>query len=320
MFDALPDQWLPAVFSSKLTDKPLEVTVAGVSLALFRDKSGAPGALVDRCPHRGVKLSLGEVKDGCLTCPFHGWAFRGDGSCEHVPLNPSAKRELLSASSVPAVERGGIVWIYTRIGVDAPPMGEIHEGLEDKSASRRELEETWSAHWTRAMENMLDIPHLPFVHRKTIGGDLAKRDLRSIGIEYDLEDTQSGFRLSWKIGGEPDSGDLEWRKPAGMVLNIYSPVGLLQQHVFCVPAAENTTRMMLVSVAKKPWWAKLIPAAAFEGFEDRILLEDRSIVESSPPGSVLDATSERSVASDKPTLKFRAWLRAQRAGGREEAA
>jgi phenylpropionate dioxygenase-like ring-hydroxylating dioxygenase large terminal subunit len=36
------------------------------------------GALLDRCPHRGVALSLGTITDGCLACPFHGWRFGAD--------------------------------------------------------------------------------------------------------------------------------------------------------------------------------------------------------------------------------------------------
>ncbi len=27
------------------------------------------------CPHRGAPLAEGWVSDGCLVCPWHGWAF-----------------------------------------------------------------------------------------------------------------------------------------------------------------------------------------------------------------------------------------------------
>lgn len=32
-------------------------------------------ALLDRCPHRDIALSLGVVKDGMLVCPGHFWRF-----------------------------------------------------------------------------------------------------------------------------------------------------------------------------------------------------------------------------------------------------
>ena len=37
-------------------------------------------ALPDRCPHRGVPLSLGKEEfPGTVTCPYHGWTYRLDG-------------------------------------------------------------------------------------------------------------------------------------------------------------------------------------------------------------------------------------------------
>ena len=41
-----------------------------------RDSAGRPSALVDRCPHRNLALSLGTVHpDGNLECAYHGWRF-----------------------------------------------------------------------------------------------------------------------------------------------------------------------------------------------------------------------------------------------------
>ena len=61
------------------------MTFARLTLAA----SLAPGlalALEDRCPHRRVPLSLGEVKDGRLQCGYHGWTFDGaSGACTAIP-------------------------------------------------------------------------------------------------------------------------------------------------------------------------------------------------------------------------------------------
>ncbi len=51
-----------------------------------RDGQGNAGALLDRCPHRNVPLSLGRVaRTGRLECRYHGWQFDGSGRCRHVP-------------------------------------------------------------------------------------------------------------------------------------------------------------------------------------------------------------------------------------------
>ncbi|RLL69777.1 Rieske (2Fe-2S) protein [Streptomyces sp. Z26] len=47
---------------------------------------GALHALADRCAHLAGPLSGGEVDDGCVTCPWHGSAFRlTDGACVSGP-------------------------------------------------------------------------------------------------------------------------------------------------------------------------------------------------------------------------------------------
>jgi phenylpropionate dioxygenase-like ring-hydroxylating dioxygenase large terminal subunit len=323
MFQELPDQWLPVLPSSRLPQgRPEAVTLDGVPLALFRGPGGSIGAVLDRCPHRSVRLSKGSCVNGQLTCPFHGWRFGTDGSCQGVPLQPDANRSLLGVAAAPALERGGLVWVYTRLGEAAPPpLPELPEALEDPQITRRDWMEDWATHWTRAMENMLDIPHLPFVHRRTIGADLARQDLMQQAVEYELEEDELGFRLAWSIGGQRDNGHLRRTRPNGMVLTVVTPVGELRQHVYCVPLEPGRTRMLLVSTSRRPWWARLIPTTIFEGFEDRILLEDQAVVESAPPGSVLEGgQAERSVASDRPTLRFRRYYRSLQRGAGHLAA
>jgi nitrite reductase/ring-hydroxylating ferredoxin subunit/uncharacterized membrane protein len=57
-----------------------EVPVVAVRL------SGAVHVLSDRCSHMSGPLSDGELADGCLTCPWHGSAFRlADGSVARGP-------------------------------------------------------------------------------------------------------------------------------------------------------------------------------------------------------------------------------------------
>jgi nitrite reductase/ring-hydroxylating ferredoxin subunit len=49
--------------------------VDGRRLACVRRASGGVDVLDDRCPHEGHPLSMGLVRDGVLTCPWHNWKF-----------------------------------------------------------------------------------------------------------------------------------------------------------------------------------------------------------------------------------------------------
>jgi nitrite reductase/ring-hydroxylating ferredoxin subunit len=50
------------------------VRVGGRRIALFRE-GGALYAVDEACPHMRADLSNGTLRDGILTCAWHGWQF-----------------------------------------------------------------------------------------------------------------------------------------------------------------------------------------------------------------------------------------------------
>ena len=115
MFDGFARQWTPLLPSAEITTTPRRIKVAGEDLVAWRPQPDAlPGVLLDRCPHRGVSLALGKrTDDGSLACAFHGWEFRPDGGCAHIPFNPDAARSRLGATALPVRETAGFVWVFT---------------------------------------------------------------------------------------------------------------------------------------------------------------------------------------------------------------
>ena len=59
--------------SKQVKDKPVGVTRMGEKLVFWRDGKGNVACLRDKCPHRGVELSTGQVVNGHIQCPFHGF-------------------------------------------------------------------------------------------------------------------------------------------------------------------------------------------------------------------------------------------------------
>ncbi len=301
-FTDFADVWTPVALAAELRHgRPLGVRVAGTALVLFRRPDGAPAALLDRCPHRGASLSLGRLVDGCLECPFHGWRFDAGGNVVAVPWNPDAKLANLSATSVPARELGGQIWIYTRLHGAPASEPSVDEALHDPHTRVSGIAVEWRCHWTRAMENMLDWPHLPFVHRHTIGKGLAP--LVDGRMDVIVEDHPWGFRTRTTIDGAPRDGMLDFRWPNQMNLHIPLRNRRLLLMVACVPVDDTTTHLMLTSARSfltHPWLDYFFNRANL-----RIAAEDRAIVESSDPALVPAARDEQSVRSDAPTLRFR---------------
>ena len=317
--EGFTDVWTPVAMGKEVGKAPYALTLAGERLVLFRDAQGRVSALHDQCPHRGVKLSLGKVsKDGCLECPFHGWRFASSGACTHIPLNPmpEEKRQRYAATAFPVQERGGLIWVYTRPGAEAPEDLSVPSVMEQPGVHVWHYAETWNAHWTRAMENMLDSPHLPFVHRRTIGGALARRMKPDSKMEMEVHPTPTGFRSSWTLDGVVSDAYLDWLRPNGMSLRIPIPQRVMNLFMWCVPVDENHTRMMLVSTRD---FLKYQPfAAMLDHFNKRILREDQAVVESSHPVESPPVSEERSVATDRATLAFRRWYLERKKRGPSE--
>lgn len=86
------DHWQPVLKSNKLKNKPIEIEIASKKITLFRDKDNHVGAIISRCPHRGMNLSHGDIKDNNLVCTYHGWSFDKKGNGKS-PCNPNMKIE-----------------------------------------------------------------------------------------------------------------------------------------------------------------------------------------------------------------------------------
>jgi len=306
--NGLGDSWTPVALSRSVKGKPRAVTVAGERIALFRDRAGQIGALGDRCPHRGVSLALGKVApDGCLECPFHGWRFTSGGDCAAVPLTPvpEPRRKPLGARSFAVRDRGGLIWLYTGApaGAGEPP---VPADLEDREYRGWRHAETWSTHWTRAMENMLDVPHLPFVHRRTIGGGMRRRMGPQSALELAVLPTPGGARITWALDGIDEGTVLHWLRPNGMELAVkMGGTRRSVMHVWCVPEAERRTQMIVATSRNFARWPVI--GRLLDQLSRLILLEDRAIVESSQPPEVPAPREEHSVVTDRATLHFRNW-------------
>ena len=151
----LRNYWYPIFQSEELpVDAPVALTVLGEDLVVWRDAAGRPQAAIDRCPHRGVKLSRGRVLEGRLQCAFHGLRFDGEGACTLIPWEPEDSRLLdeVRIRAFPADELGGYVWVYIGDAGRFPPpplAAEVPEELSrpDDFIWFRLPTEIWDANW-----------------------------------------------------------------------------------------------------------------------------------------------------------------------------
>ena len=103
--------------------QPLPVILGGREIVVWRGESGAARAWVDRCPHRGMRLSFGFVRGDTLSCLYHGWRYRQDGGCEHIPAHPDlVPPRTITTDVYPLVEGAGLVWLRIGTGPETPAL------------------------------------------------------------------------------------------------------------------------------------------------------------------------------------------------------
>jgi len=147
--------------------RPLGRVVLGERLVLWRTPGGRVAAALDRCLHRNMPLSRGEVFDGLLGCPYHGWTYDAEGRCVAVPAEGPEATPFRAArlETFPVREQHGLVWVWMAAGhrPDRDPCPRPHWG--ERGWSHHVLPFRVRGGATDVAENFMDVPHTLFVHR-----------------------------------------------------------------------------------------------------------------------------------------------------------
>ncbi len=164
--------WYPVAWSAALGRKPVALTLLGEPVMLVRDQHGNARALHNRCPHRGVPLSLGRQETpGTWSCIYHGWTY---DICSGVmvacltdgpdsPLNGRVR-----VRTYPVAERLGLVWVYVGDGTPPPVEADIPEELIENPVALGGRITVRPGNWRYAAENGFDEGHAKYLHRDSL--------------------------------------------------------------------------------------------------------------------------------------------------------
>ncbi|CAN7681670.1 Rieske 2Fe-2S domain-containing protein [Devosia sp. LjRoot16] len=115
--------WIPIALSR---DVPVGITRAVIvdtrEVMIWRGEDGVAQVWEDRCPHRGMRLSLGFVRGNALNCLYHGWQYGAGANCLRIPAHPDLTvPPTIRANAYAATETGGMVWMSSD-SADPPPL------------------------------------------------------------------------------------------------------------------------------------------------------------------------------------------------------
>jgi phenylpropionate dioxygenase-like ring-hydroxylating dioxygenase large terminal subunit len=261
----------------------------------------------DLCVHRGTRLSLGKIKENNLVCPYHGWTYNSAGKCVRIPAHPDQKPpEKAQVKIYRATECYGAIWVslgHPQHGL--PPYPEWEDPTFRSVVSGPH---PYRAHAPRAIENFLDMAHLPFVH----AGYLGEPEHAEVN-DYEAEVGPEGIVANDIRMWQPD--------PDG------TGIGAVVSYTFRV------LRPLMAYFGKEKYAAILavtpvddaysigwmfpcvqgrddVPEADILAFQKLIIDQDVPIVESQRPELLpLDLQTELHLRSDRTAIAYRKWLK-----------
>ena len=224
----LANRWYAAALSADVAEAPFARKICGRDLVLFRTEAGRLAALEDRCAHRHAPLSLGTIRGETIQCGYHGLCFDAGGACVHIPgqasIPPRAKVEAFAVR-----EAHGWIWLWIGDPARADPALIPHwPWFQDQAWRGIQLYFHVNAGAQLFVDNLLDLSHVAFTHKASIGAaSAADADTKlEVSIDGDevrgrrlLKGVEPGpFIASWgKFPGRIDrTSSYTWRAPSNM--------------------------------------------------------------------------------------------------------
>jgi phenylpropionate dioxygenase-like ring-hydroxylating dioxygenase large terminal subunit len=310
------NDWHVVANSDEVSDGTKFATqLLGENVLIWRS-NGDIHAWLDRCPHRGSQLSLGEIRNGdTVVCPYHGWHFNADGQCIRMPAHPDQKiSERAKATQFPVQEKYGLVWICLgEPANDVPEFFGVDEDYHLVITGPYDVETSGP----RAVENFLDLSHFPFIHAGYLGEEpFTEMD------DYDVEIVDDEVRVTSATYYQPRANVTSTEgikvaysyrvlRPLTVMLTKEpgahgeKPTDLILMNN--QPLEQEKTRVWFVLAMNYGYGESEKP---FQEFQDTIFYQDKAVLESQQPKRLpLDPNAELHQPADKSSNIYRHWLK-----------
>jgi len=235
----LTNTWYVAALSQELPDKGLFTrTLLDTPVVMYRKvEDGSPVALLDRCPHRFVPLSMGHREGDDVVCAYHGLRFDERGACNHNPHGQGTIPRAARVQSFPVLERYGFVWIWMG---DQPP-SELPDFGELERGPATGVAHTYMprpCHYELITDNVMDLSHVDHLHGEiiTTRGQLSPKVPKLIE-----EDGTVAVRWDWE------------QTPPMMIFNAFLPEpGVSARHFVRVTWHAPTHLQLTIGATQDP--------------------------------------------------------------------
>ncbi len=293
-------------------ERPLQVHLLGETIALWRTQDKLV-ACQDRCPHRGVSLSMGWIDDNsALVCPYHAMSFDSQGYCTRIPadLKIESFPKAANLHIYKVKEKYGFVWVAL-----GEPDREIPVFPEWDRADAITFQcgpYFINASAPRIVENFVDIAHFPFTHKDLLG-DPEFPEVPNYKLVVGTEEI-SAEDIHFYQPNPEGTGEA---KSVSYVYKIVRPLAACfrkgedskQFSIFMVVTpVEETRSIAWLGVARN--YSPEISNDELQTFQDEVMAQDIPMVESQRPQKLpLNLQQEFHFPCDKMSIAYRKWLK-----------
>jgi choline monooxygenase len=153
----------------------MATAVAGVPILLLRDGDGVLRGFLNVCRHRGSPLAEGCGTARALSCPYHGWVYRLDGSLARTTgMDDAVGFAPADFGLHPVSVATWARFVFVHPSPVAPPLdlGPLAGAIDPFPVERYELavrdQHERAFNWKVLVENYSENFHTPFVHPELI--------------------------------------------------------------------------------------------------------------------------------------------------------
>ncbi|MDG6985604.1 MAG: aromatic ring-hydroxylating dioxygenase subunit alpha [Nitrososphaerota archaeon] len=307
----LLNDWHPIAKSSDVPEATLlSARLLDEDLVIWR-VNGQVRAWQDLCVHRGTRLSLGRLRGDLLECAYHGWTYNTAGECVKMPAHPEqkppAKAKVLTYRTR---EDYGLIWACLgEPSRDVPPFDEWSDPSYRKVCSGPFR---YKASGTRAVENFLDVAHLPIVHEGILG-ERAHAEIQ----DYEVEQTEEGIIAKNVRIWQPNPDGTGVAKEVNYTYKVFRPLTMYLSKDAAEGRFSIFASVCPVSEFESVAWfwtamnyGHEIPDEELIAAQNQITQQDIPVVESQRPERLpLDLQAELHLRSDRMAVAYRKWMR-----------
>jgi carnitine monooxygenase subunit len=302
-------QWVCHVEKLREPGSYVTTTIAGIPVAVVRDRAGVLRAFYNVCKHRAHPVLQGEGRTSRIVCLYHSWCYGLDGSltsASHVQHLKGFDKKEIHLDPVQVEEFCGFVFV--NLDPLARPLHEASGALRDeilhwapdieKLTFGHRLTYTIQSNWKNVIDNFLECYHCPSSHKdfvSLIEMDTYKVTTHGIYSSHMAEAGNAPNTAYDTSTATVKTHAVWWLWPNTCLMRYPGRSSMIVLHV--IPVAPGVTRETYDFFLETPE-ANQQELDAIEYLDKVLQVEDISIVENVQRGMASPSFTQGRIVSD----------------------